>query len=356
MSYYHPNQYGTQQQTGAQNVPQQQQQQRQSVSQTRYQTSTSPPQVPPRSDYPEQITVYPSYNTGAPQAQQGYLDPYAGYATATGNPAFPEPHSSPTNGSLQRSPSGQSATTHYPSASSSVQRTPSGQSAGHYSSASGSMQRGRSGQSSTLYAPSNGSVQQQSHIGQSAVNYPAAGSAAQHSYTGQSTAYYPPTQSYDTTNTSYPGSQVVSHGYSMNASDGSRSSNQLYQPAAAPLTRATSHSQYRAIQPQEGGVASQYQDAFEYDNMDEHRPKSPGRGPVQGRQYNCRLPECNRPMFFDRQFNEFWEWCSPQHIYAGLQRRIEKTCKHCGVWPRKYGHKYCGGPSCNKHGVPIPSY
>ncbi|KAH9173767.1 hypothetical protein EDB89DRAFT_1957608, partial [Lactarius sanguifluus] len=355
MSYY-PNQYGTQQ-TSAQNVPQQQQ--RQSASQPRYQTSTSA-QVSSRSEYPEQITVYPSYNNGAPQAQQAYLDPYgAGY----GNPAFPlaEPHSSPTSGShLQRSPSGQSAT-QYPSASSSVQRSPSGQSAGHYSSASSSVQRTHSGQPTTLYAPSSSSVQH-SHSGQSATHYPPASSAAQHSYTGQSTAYYPPTQAFDSTNTSYPGPQqtshyAVPHGHGTNASDGSRSSNH-YQ-TAAPLTRVTPDPLYRGTQPQvtQGGVAQpQYRDADEYDNVDEHRPKSPGRGPVQGRQYNCRLPECNRPMFFDRRFNEFWEWCSPQHIHAGLGRRIEKTCRHCGVWPRKYGHKYCGGPSCNKSGVPIPSY
>ncbi|KAH8983968.1 hypothetical protein EDB86DRAFT_167238 [Lactarius hatsudake] len=314
MSYY-PNQYGTQQ-TGAQNVPQQQR--RQSSSQQRYQTSTSPQvsSTSSRSEYPEQIIVHPSYNNGAPQAQQAYLDPYgAGYAT--GNPAFPEPHPSPTGGShLQRSPSGQSAT-QYPSASSSVQRSPSGQSAGHYPSASSSVQRSHSGQPTTLYAPSSSSVQQ-SHTGQSATPYPPVSSAAQHSYTGQSTAYYPPTQAFDSTNSSYPGSQpapishyVVPHGHGTNAADGSRSSNHSYQ-TAGPLTRVTHDPLYRGTQ---GGVAQpQYRDADEYDDVDEHRPKSPGRGPVQGRQYNCRLPECNRPMFFDRHFNEFWEWCSPQHI------------------------------------------
>lgn len=352
MSYY-SNQYGTQQ-TSAQNVPQQQR--RQSASQQRYQTSTSPQvsSTTSRSEYPEQITVYPSYDNGAPQAQQTYLDPY-GASYATGNPAFPEPL---TSGPLQRSPSGQSAT-QYPSASNSVQRSPSGQSAGHYSSASGSAQRSHSGQPTTLYAPSSSSVQH-SHTGQSATHYPPASSAAQHNYTGQSTAYYPPTQAFDSTNTLYPGPQptshyAVPHGHGTNASDGSRSSNHLYQ-TAAPVTRVAPDPLYRGTQPQGGVAQPQYRDADEYDNVDEHRPKSPGRGPVQGRQYNCRLPECNRPMFFDRHFNEFWEWCSPQHIHAGLGRRIEKTCRHCGVWPRKYGHKYCGGPSCNKNNVPIPSY
>ncbi|KAH8991279.1 hypothetical protein EDB92DRAFT_689431 [Lactarius akahatsu] len=290
MSYY-SNQYGTQQ-TGAQNVPQQQQQQqqqqrqRQSASQPRYQTSTSA-QVSSRSEYPEQsVTVYPSYNNGAPQAQQAYLDPYgAGYAT--GNPAFPEPHSSPTSGSLQRSPFGQSAT-QYPSASSSVQRSPSEQSAGHYSSTSSSVQRNYSGQPTTLYAPSSGSVQHS----QPATHYPPASSAVQHNYTGQSTTYYPPTQAFDSTNTSYPGSQPaptshygVPHGHGTNASDGSRSSNHLYQ-TAAPVTHGTLEPPYRGVQPsQERGVASSQpyrQDAYEYDNVDEHRSKGPSAPPVRG--------------------------------------------------------------------------
>ncbi|KAH9053806.1 hypothetical protein EDB87DRAFT_159419 [Lactarius vividus] len=54
MSFY-PNQYGTQQ-TSAQNVPQQHQR-RQSASQARYPTSTTSPQVPSRSEYPEQSST-----------------------------------------------------------------------------------------------------------------------------------------------------------------------------------------------------------------------------------------------------------------------------------------------------------
>ncbi|KAH9020572.1 hypothetical protein EDB85DRAFT_2004186 [Lactarius pseudohatsudake] len=335
------------------------------------------------------VTGYPSYNHGAPRAQQGYLDPYrAGYAT--GPPGFLEPlswlQSSSTSSSLlQCGPSGLLAT-EYPSVSSSVQRSRSGPSAG-YSSASSSVQRSHSGQPTTLYAPSSSSIQhnltgqsatrhpvassvQHSPSGQSATHYssasssvrrnhsgqpathyvpsissdysPLLSSAAQHSYAGQSTAYHPPT--FDAANASYPEPQptshhhIVAHRYGTNASDDSRSSNRLYQ-TAAPLTRVTPDPPYRGTRPQESGVAQ----------------PQPGRGLVQGRQYNCRLPECNQPMFFDRHFNEFWEWCSPQHIHAGLGQRIEKTCRHCELWPRKYGHKYCGGPSCNKKGVPIPT-
>jgi len=50
-------------------------------------------------------------------------------------------------------------------------------------------------------------------------------------------------------------------------------------------------------------------DPQEHDNerrMSEHGPKS--SGPIRGRLNTCRLPGCNRPMFFDRRFNEFWEW------------------------------------------------
>jgi hypothetical protein len=56
-------------------------------------------------------------------------------------------------------------------------------------------------------------------------------------------------------------------------------------------------------------------------------------------------------MHFDRRFNEFWEWCSPQHVQDALSQGIEKLCKHCGAWPRKSGYKYCGGSTCNKKGT-----
>ncbi|KAI9454391.1 hypothetical protein BJY52DRAFT_1188939 [Lactarius psammicola] len=279
------NPYGTQQASG-QYVPQQHQ--RQSVSHTSL-ASTSP-QVPSRGDYQEQ-SAYPTYSNAAPQAQQGYTDQYNNYLTpAQGNPAFPEPHS-PAGGSLQRSHSGQSAT-HYPSASSSGQRSYSGQSATHYSSSSSSGQRSHSGQPTTHYPPSSSSSGQRSHSGQSSTLYAPAPSSVQQSYSGQSatqyppasnstqqiyrdpeqsSVYYPPTQTYDPTNTSYPGPQptsshhAVPHGHGTNTSDGSHSSNRGYAVAQA--------------QPH-------HQDDYEYDNeghLTERRPKSPGRGPVQGR-------------------------------------------------------------------------
>ncbi|KAH9025340.1 hypothetical protein EDB84DRAFT_402742 [Lactarius hengduanensis] len=349
-----PNQYGTQQ-TSAQNVPQQQQQRRQSASQPRYQTSTSA-QVSSRSEYPEQITVYPSYNDGAPQAQQAYLDPYgAGYAT--GNPAFPEPHSSPPAvltsnaaplGSQQLNTPPPAVPSNAPPDNQQVITLPPA--VPYNAPTPDSQQRFTLPQvvlSNTANRTAGDSLPFRQQCCPTQLHWTVDSLLPSHS--GIRLDQYlvsgpQPTSHY-----------AVPHGHGTNASDGSRSSNHLYQ-TAAPVTRVAPDPLYRGTQPQGGVAQPQYRDADEYDDVDEHRPKSPGRGPVQGRQYNCRLPECNRPMFFDRHFNEFWEWCSPQHIHAGLGRRIEKTCRHCGVWPRKYGHKYCGGPSCNKNGVPIPSY
>ncbi|KAI9439551.1 hypothetical protein H4582DRAFT_2097746 [Lactarius indigo] len=359
-------------------------------------------QVSSGNDYPERSSTaspispssrtdskaYPSHNRD-PQTRQGYLkEAHIPYQTpAPGNSAFPEPTPVPTSGSVQRSHPGQSSI-HYASASDSIQRSPSGQSTARYPPASSSAQHNYTGRPAALsaacYLPiqpvdsTNTSypVPQQtsdhvvphgyryapavlfSNRGLSATHYPPTSSPVQHSFTEQSTTSSPPTptSTFDSTDTSHSGPQPASHRYGTNASDDPRPSSRSYQ-TTAPVTPDPL---YRGTQPQERGVASSqldHQDVYEYDNMDEDRPKSPRGGPgvVQGRQYNCRLPGCNRPMFFDRHFNEFWEWCSPQHIQAGLGQRIEKVCRHCGVWPRKYGHKFCGGPSCNKNGVPIPN-
>jgi hypothetical protein len=75
-------------------------------------------------------------------------------------------------------------------------------------------------------------------------------------------------------------------------------------------------------------------------------------------------------MYFDRRFNEFWEWCTTQHVQyvmraisefipglhflsEALTRGMEKPCKRCAIWPRKHRYRYCGGDACNKGGVPI---
>jgi hypothetical protein len=65
------------------------------------------------------------------------------------------------------------------------------------------------------------------------------------------------------------------HGHSANASDGSRS----YQTAVPAVTRVNFEPTYG------GGTYSQPQrpDGYSYDNEGQNRPKSPGRGPVQGR-------------------------------------------------------------------------
>ena len=39
---------------------------------------------------------------------------------------------------------------------------------------------------------------------------------------------------------------------------------------------------------------------------------------------------------------------------TALEQGIEKVCKDCGVWPRRYASEYCGEVSCNKKGFPIP--
>ncbi|KAH9174172.1 hypothetical protein EDB89DRAFT_1953507 [Lactarius sanguifluus] len=364
---YHSNQYGTQQ-TGAQNVPQQQQ--RQSSSQPRYQTSTSA-QVSSRSEYPEQS------GTTSPISPNNRTDvlipksPYTPHIT-TGPLKLSRRTSTLTAPAMGTLLSHWQSRIRLPPAVLTSNAAPLGsQQLNTPPPAVPSNAAPPDNRVITLppAVPSNAttpdSLQRFTPPQAPATHYPPASSAVQHNYTGQSTAYYPPTQAFDSTNTSYPGSQPaptshygVPHGHGTNASDGSRSSNHLYQ-TAAPVTHGTLEPPYRGAQPsQERGVAPSQpyrQDAYEYDNVDEHRPKGPSAPPVQGPHHICRLPECNRPMFFDRRVSDFWEWCSPRHIYAGLERRIEKVCRHCEVWPRKYGHKYCGGPSCNKNGVPIPS-
>ncbi|KAN0126278.1 hypothetical protein V8E53_015201 [Lactarius tabidus] len=83
-------------------------------------------------------------------------------------------------------------------------------------------------------------------------------------------------------------------------------------------------------------------------------PKGPPLRPAHGNLApSCRMPGCNRPMYFDRRFNEFWEWCTTQHVHEALTRGMEKPCKRCAIWPRKHRYRYCGGDACNKGGVPI---
>ncbi|KAH9992194.1 hypothetical protein BJV74DRAFT_834813 [Russula compacta] len=60
----------------------------------------------------------------------------------------------------------------------------------------------------------------------------------------------------------------------------------------------------------------------------------------------CRLPHCNNPVFFDRRVNELREWCSDEHMRAAMMNGIEKPCKQCRVWPRRYGYKLCSGQTC----------
>jgi len=342
------------------NVPQQQQR-------TLRPHSISPHTSSLRVDYPEQSGAYPSsYNSGrsgtalgttGTQAHLGYSDPVYDWGQVTvtqGDPGFPEPHS-PAGGAIERSHSGQSASLYPPA---------SGSGAGHPG-----RRRPSAGQSDTLYAP--GSIQR-SHSGQSDNFYAPTSSSVPRGYSGQSASatYYPSgAQTYDATNSSYAAGPPlstspysVSRGHGGNASDGSRppGGQHLYQTATPTVTRLTPEPPYR--EPHyEGSVASsrrQPRDVYEYDNLGEGQmadplPKGPGQGPAQGRQHTCRFPGCNRPMYFDRRVNEFWEWCSPQHIHEGLGRGVEKVCKRCGVWPRRYGQKYCGGDGCNKKGLPI---
>ncbi|KAN0126277.1 hypothetical protein V8E53_015200 [Lactarius tabidus] len=310
-----------------------------------------------------------------------YSDPAydSGFLTAGPvNPAFPEPNPS-AGGAIQRSHSGQqyvsaggharrspsSHTTNlYPTTKSSVRRSPSAQPATLRASANSSVRRSPSAHSATLYPqpPANTSVRRRPSE-QPAVHFVPAGYSVHSRQESQPAAHYPSSsgaQSFDSNNTSYSGTQptshyAVPHGHGANASDG------RYQ-TAAPVTRIAPEPPYRAAHPQERGAATsqpQYGDVYEYDDLNENErvplehfsAKGPPLRPVHA--HSCRMLGCNRPMFFDRRFNEFWEWCSTQHIHEALARGMEKPCKRCAVWPRMNGYRYCGGDACNKRGVPL---
>ncbi|KAI0298055.1 hypothetical protein B0F90DRAFT_1736003 [Multifurca ochricompacta] len=89
------------------------------------------------------------------------------------------------------------------------------------------------------------------------------------------------------------------------------------------------------------------------DYQDSFRSKGPGDRPVAGHRESmhiCRMPGCNRPVFFDRRVNERREWCSDQHMQTALRQGLEKSCKHCRVWPRRYSYRLCSGDSCKYPG------
>lgn len=240
-----------------------------------------------------------------------YSDPAydSGFLTAGPvNPGFPEPHPSAAGGgaiqrshsghyrdaassggsaNVRRSPSAHSTNLYAPT-NSSVRRSPSEQSSNLRAPVVSSARRSPSAHSSTLYAPTNVSVQR-SPSEQSATLYAPAGYSVQsRSRSQQPPAYYPSdAQPFDSTGTSHVGPQptshyAVPHGHGANASDG------RYQ-TTGPVTRVTPEPPYRAVHIQERGAATsqpQYGGvAYEYDNLNEneHVPKGPAPGPVQGR-------------------------------------------------------------------------
>ena len=228
--------------------------------------------------------------TGSDSIQRSTFRPPETLYAPVGGSHQQEMFYAPASGSIQSSTFRQPETLHH-FANVSLQRSPSGQSETLYPPTGGSHQRGDFGQPGTLYTPDSVSVQC-SPSGQSATLYTPASSSVQHTPSEQSSTYYPSAQTFVSTSTSYFGPQrthyAAPYGHGTNASDGSRSSH-LYQTAVPAVTHVTAEPTYEGTQG--GDSQPQRPDAYAlayayggegHTGMSENRPKSPGRGPVQG--------------------------------------------------------------------------
>ena len=324
--------------------------------------STRPHSISPhtssRVDYPEQ--GFPSSYNAPSHAQIGYTGEYETGGFLTARPVdsgFPESaggaismqrstsgghyRDGSVGSSVRRSPTAHTTTLYGPTGSV-VRRSPSQPPSALRSPAHSSVRRSPPTHSSTLYAPTIDSGHRSPSEPSSVLYAPAGYSSTVHprqsrsQSQSQQPAYYPSGGAqvgFDPTPQYVDGSQyTVPLDHGANASDG------RYQ-SAGPVTHhvpgtIAPEPPYRDIHPQERVAGSQNRGGYEYDdlNENEHLPKGPGHVPAQGRcewcrfdllirfltnnfiAHTCRMPGCNRAMYFDRRFNEFWEWCSTQHI------------------------------------------
>jgi len=80
------------------------------------------------------------------------------------------------------------------------------------------------------------------------------------------------------------------------------------------------------------------------------RDKAPPSHPTGTHSSMCRFAGCFKQTFFDRRVNELREWCSDQHMIDAITSGMERRCKQCNVWPRRYGSKFCSGAVCKYPG------
>jgi len=273
------------------------------------------PSVPMTQDhypsYPNQYT-HPTYPED-PQPHQPSSPPGSYPPYAEDNMSFPQPH-------LQRSSVGPPATYFAP-----PQSMPHS-SIGSHQSAHQDTSGGSSG--SRLDASSYSSFGGSADVRDETSGYPSEPSSAYYVGARQGTSGYPPTI----------GSSRSHRAYSVGGSvTGSADSESYSVSPQAAYTGAASQPQGWDPTGHEEGQSEEY-DGF--------RPKGPSSSPVFGYPRRCRYPGCNNNVFFDRQVNEYREWCGEQHMWDAVANRVERPCRQCEVWPRRNGYRFCSGNVC----------
>jgi len=177
-------------------------------------------------------------------------------------------------------------------------------------------------------------------------------SSRQRSATGHPETYATPSTLPQSTVGTYHQDHQEPYGY--HPSGGSSSSSHRTYPTSGSVTSGDLYARPEVQNPGASYTVNIQADSQNWGNPGhdeghhgpDFRQKGPHSVPVASHRPKCRYPGCNNYVFFDRRVNELREFCSDEHMGAAIQRGLEKPCRHCGMWPRRYGYKYCSGDVC----------
>jgi hypothetical protein len=190
-------------------------------------------------------------------------------------------------------------------------------------------------------------------------------SSFQRSSTGHPSIYIPPTMP-QSTGGPYQQDRQDPYGYPPSGGSPSSSHHDRAYPATSSVTSSTDLYARSEVQTHPGSgytitnTRPQDRNATEYEEEQyspDFRPKGPGNSPVATHRHVttgriCRLRYCGNPVFHDPRVNEFREWCSDEHMRAGIETGIEKPCRECRIWPRRHNYRFCSGDTCRYPGIP----
>ncbi|KAI0289079.1 hypothetical protein BC826DRAFT_1034257 [Russula brevipes] len=143
---------------------------------------------------------------------------------------------------------------------------------------------------------------------------------------------------------SYPSSGGPSGGHQVHTTSGSFTGGTTQYAQPTVQTDLGGRSTVTGAHPQDGNKQ-------EYESLEKGPfTRKAVSGPPQIPSGICRYRGCHRPVFVDRRVNEPREWCSDSHMRAAIEQGMEKPCKHCQVWPRRYGFKCCSWNVCKYPG------